>query len=200
MSTEGKYREFWLGPNGVILDIEDYEKQKQNRTHQKGIKVIEAHALTDLEAKLEAAEKRLLEYEILFIPLSDHQKIKDKLQSELDKTKAALRDTADGRPSEWAYVQLKNDYDKLQSERDALKAEVERFKTFNLLKLGELEYLAKIEMLRELLREAFLIFDSFRTQWICSPDPKPLRAHKELDFSAYDNLLNKINEALKDGG
>jgi len=37
----------------------------------------------------------------------------DELEAELNKTKKALRDTANGKPSEWAYVQLKADADKL---------------------------------------------------------------------------------------
>jgi len=43
------------------------------------------------------------------------------LQDELDKTKKALRDTADGRPSEWAYVQLKNSFDDLEKANEVLR-------------------------------------------------------------------------------
>ena len=42
----------------------------------------------------------------------------DELEAELNKTKKALRDTANGKPSEWAYVQLKADADKLAQAID----------------------------------------------------------------------------------
>jgi len=41
------------------------------------------------------------------------------LETELIKTKKALRETANGQPSEWAYVQLKADADKLAEALDA---------------------------------------------------------------------------------
>lgn len=43
------------------------------------------------------------------------------LEAELEKTKHALRLTGEGRPSEWAYTQLLNDFKKLETERDAFK-------------------------------------------------------------------------------
>ena len=43
-----------------------------------------------------------------------------RLQAELDKTKEALRLTGEGRPSEWAYTQLLNDFNALRAQADAL--------------------------------------------------------------------------------
>ena len=45
----------------------------------------------------------------------------DDVVAELIKTKKALRDTANGQPSEWAYVQLKADADKLAEALRSLK-------------------------------------------------------------------------------
>lgn len=52
---------------------------------------------------------------------SDTVAIIDQLRDELEKTKRALRDTANGCPSEWAYVQLKNDYDILVQKLTILR-------------------------------------------------------------------------------
>ena len=49
------------------------------------------------------------------------------LQVELIKTKKALRDTANGKPSEWAYVQLKQDADKLAEALEQIQYDLGRY-------------------------------------------------------------------------
>ena len=60
-------------------------------------------------------------YDDLKIEADSLQELVLTLQDELDKTKKALRDTADGRPSEWAYVQLKNSFDDLEKANGVLR-------------------------------------------------------------------------------
>ncbi len=47
----------------------------------------------------------------------------DELKAELDKTKEALRLTGEGRPSEWAYTQLLNDFKAEKLKRKKLSDE-----------------------------------------------------------------------------
>jgi len=89
------------------------------------------------ETEYKNALKKILEFgESLKIITQDEY---DALKAEIEKTKKALRDTADGRPSEWAYVQLKNDYDAKCAENERLLATIK--------KVGKMadDYLAKLK-------------------------------------------------------
>lgn len=79
----------------------------------------------------------------------------------IERLKKALRDAADGRPSEWAYVQLKNDYDKVtaelaqsQSEAESLKLKLEIYVTAysDECKKFQAETLARSDALKDLLK------------------------------------------------
>lgn len=67
---------------------------------------IEKSAYDELGAEADAAKEAA---EILSARVRE-------LETELEKTKHALRLTGEGRPSEWAYTQLLNDFNKLQAQ------------------------------------------------------------------------------------
>ena len=90
-------------------------------------------------------------------------KERDELKEELVKTKHALEQTNDGRPSEWAYSILRKERDELNAENEKLLEKLATKHVTVMRKNGELELIA--ESYRAILLKCVNRLDAFKGSW-----------------------------------